>query len=83
MYEFHPDASFSDVHGEPISHISCTLSDHAAANHAAIRLSNEAFRKTLIEVNCHLHSFDTIATRCRSTLCSLETEKGVWEQLPC
>ena len=74
--QFHTDASFSDVHGELISHISCTLSDRAAANHAAIRLVNEAFGKTLIEVNCHLHPLDTIATRCRTALRSLETEKS-------
>ena len=40
--QFHTDASFSDVHGELISHIPCTLSDRAAANHASIRLVNEA-----------------------------------------
>ena len=54
----------------------CTLSDRAAANHAAFRLVNEAFGKTLIEVNCHLHPLDTIATRCRTALRSLETEKS-------
>ena len=53
------------------SHITCSVTDSAAANHAAIRTVNKAFKTTLLEVNCHLHPLDTIATKCRSTLKSL------------
>ena len=53
------------------SRITCSMTDRAAANHAAIRIVNEAFKTTLLEVNCHLHPLDTIATKCRSTLKSL------------
>ena len=74
--EFHPEMTFSHVKEQLISHISCTLTDRAAANHAAIRIVNEVFGKSLIEVNCHLHPLDTIATKCRSALLSLETEKS-------
>ena len=48
------------------------MTDRTAANHAAIRTANEAFKTTLLEVNCHLHPLDTTATKCRSTLKSLE-----------
>ena len=44
--------TFSHVKKQLNAHISCTLTDRAAANHAAIRIVNEVFGKSLIEVNC-------------------------------
>ena len=58
------------------THITCSLTDRAAANHAAIRIINEKFGTTLVEVNCHLHPIDSIASKSKSTLKSLETSKS-------
>ena len=66
------EQSISAVNKTLQSHITCSMTDRAAANHAAIRIVNEAFKTTLLEVNCHLHPLDTIATKCRSTLKLLE-----------
>ena len=52
------------------------MTDRAAANHATIVLVNEAWEKTLNELNCHLHPLDTIASSARSALKQLETVKG-------
>ncbi|XP_014674001.1 PREDICTED: uncharacterized protein LOC106814216 [Priapulus caudatus] len=59
-----------------ISNISNTMNDRAVVNQATIRKVNESWGKTLNELNCHLHPLDTIASKCRSTLKSLETENG-------
>ena len=66
------EQSISVVNKTLQSRITCSMTDRAVANHAAIRIVNEAFKTTLLEVNCHLHPLDTIATKCRSTLKSLE-----------
>ena len=65
-----------DVYRTMATHITCSLTDRAAANHAAIRIINEKFGTTLVEVNCHLHPLDSIASKCKSTLKSLETSKS-------
>ena len=59
-----------------IGNISNCMTDRVAANHAAIQLVNEAWDKTLTELNCHLHPLDTIANSARSALHQLETSKG-------
>ena len=66
------EQSISAVNKTLQSHITCSMTDRAAANHAAIRIVNEAFKTTLLEVNCHLHPLDRFPTKCRSTLKSLE-----------
>ena len=65
-----------DVYKTMSTHITCSLTDRAAANHAAIRIINEKFGTTLVEVNCHLHPLDTIASKTKSTLQLLETSKS-------
>ena len=65
------EQSISAVNKTMQSRITCSMMDHAAANHADIRIV-KALKTTLLEVNCHLHPLDTIATKCRSTLQSLE-----------
>ncbi|KAK6189815.1 hypothetical protein SNE40_001804 [Patella caerulea] len=65
-----------DVYKTISSHISCSLTDRAAANHAAIRIVNEELGANLVEVNCHLHPLDIIASKCKSTPKSLETSKS-------
>ena len=78
-YTFHDNSedtmAIKDIYKIMSSHITCSLTDRAAANHAAIRIVNEKFGTTLIEVNCHLHPLDSIANKCKSTLKSLETSK--------
>ena len=58
------------------ANISNSLTDRCASNHAAIRLVNSAWNKTITELNCHLHPLDSVATNVRSALKSLQTEKG-------
>ena len=65
-----------DVYRTMATHITCSLTDRAAANHAAIRIINKKFGTTLVEVNCHLHPLDSIASKSKSTLKSLETSKS-------
>jgi hypothetical protein len=65
-----------DVYKTMSSHITWSLTDRAAANYAAIRIVNEAFETTLVEVNCHLHPLDSIATKCKSTLKLMEITKS-------
>ena len=49
------------------------MMDRVAANRAAIVLVNEAWHKTINELNCHLHPLNTIASSSRSALRQLET----------
>ena len=65
-----------DVYKTMSTHITCSLTNRAAANHAAIRIINEKFGTILVEVNCHLHPLDTIASKSKSTLKLLETSKS-------
>ena len=71
--EFHPESKYNEVKDRLVCNITCTITDRAAVNHAAIRIVNETFGTTLIEVNCHLHLLDTIATKSRGALKSLES----------
>ena len=59
-----------------ISNVTNCMTDRAAANHATIVLVNESWEKTLTELNCHIHSLDTIASSARSALKQLEKVKG-------
>ena len=66
-----------------IENISNTLTDRCAANHAAIQLVEQAWNKSLNELNCHLHPLDSIATKTRSALRKCEgdipgVDKGLW-----
>ena len=54
--------NFNDVHTTIISHISNTMTDRAAVNHATIVQLELSWRKSLNELNCHLHPLDTIAS---------------------
>jgi hypothetical protein len=66
------ELSVKEVNKTMQSHIKCSLTDRAAANHAAIRIVTEEFGSTLVEINCHLHPLDTIATKSKTALKSLE-----------
>ena len=52
-----------------ISNIVNTLTDRCAANHAAIGLVNQAWNKSLNELNCHLHPLDSVATKAHTAKC--------------
>lgn len=51
-----------------INNITNTMSDRCAANHAAIRVVNREWGKTLNKLNCHLHPLDSISSSVRSAL---------------
>ena len=48
------------------------MSDRAVVNHATIQRLELSWRKSLNELNCHLHPLDTIASKTRSTLKIME-----------
>ena len=52
------------------------MTDRCVANSAAIRIVDGVWKKTLNELNCHLHPLDSIATSCRTALKKLETTTG-------
>ena len=67
VYTFHDNSedtmAIKDIYKIMSSHIICSLTDRAAANHAAIQIVNEKFGNTLVEVNCHLHPLYSIASK--------------------
>ena len=50
------------------------MTDRATVNHATIQRLELNWRKTLNELNCHLHPLDTIASSMRTTLKSEEPQ---------
>ena len=75
-YSEYTGTEFQTVRTNIIDNISNCMMDRVAANHAAIVLVNEAWHKTINELNCHLHPLDTIASSSRSALRQLETLSG-------
>ena len=65
---FHEDVNYNAIRSKMISNIANSMSDRCPANHAAIRLVNSSWIKSLNELNCHLHPLDSFATSCRSSL---------------
>ncbi len=47
-----------------------------AANHAAVRIINDYWGKSLNELNCHLHPLDSVSSCCRSALKKEEGTQG-------
>jgi hypothetical protein len=81
LYSKFHDLDYNAVRSQMVSNISCTMSDRAAVNHAAVRLINENFKKTLLEVNCHLHPLDTIASKCKSEVKKIEEKENFTSSL--
>ena len=77
VYQSFHGGQFQECRQRVIDHVANSMTDRAAANHAAIRLINESWGKTLNELNCHLHPLDTIASSCRSALNKSEKNRGV------
>ena len=71
-YCYFNDADYQTASGNVISNITSTMSARCAANTAALRLVQAAWKKPLHELNCHLHPLDTIASSTRTTLKRLE-----------
>nr|KAI8746894.1 FAM200A-like protein [Biomphalaria glabrata] len=57
-----------------IKNISNTMSDRAAVNYPTIRIVCDIWQKPLNELKCNLHPLDTIASRCKTELKTMETE---------
>ena len=75
-YSEYTGTEFQTVRTNIIDNISNCMMDRVAANHGAIVLVNEAWHKTINELNCHLHPLDTITSSSRSALRQLETLSG-------
>ncbi|KAL8584667.1 hypothetical protein ACOMHN_002396 [Nucella lapillus] len=80
--DFHR-ADYQECRKTIISHISNTMTDGDAVNHAAVRLISRSWGKTLNELNCHLHPLDSIASACRRALKSLEKKRGLLFGVDC
>ena len=59
------------------SNISCIMSDRAVVNAAAVRILEDDFGSTLAHVHCNLHPIDSITSKCKTLVQSLERERGV------
>ena len=59
-----------------IGNITNTLTDQCAVNHAAIRVVNREWGKSLNVLNCHLHPLDSIATAAHNSLKQQEESRG-------
>ena len=72
--QINANAAFQETRCKMISNVKNTMTDRAAANHAAIRLINEHWGKSLNDLHCNLHPLDSISTCCRVALKSEEKE---------
>ena len=61
-YSEYTDTKFQTTRTNIIDNISNCMMDRVAGNHGAIVLVNEAWHKTISELNCHLHPLDSIAS---------------------
>ncbi|KAK6168188.1 hypothetical protein SNE40_022065 [Patella caerulea] len=73
---FNEGSNYQETRLSIINNITNSMSDRCAANHAAIRLVNSEWKKTLNELHCHLHPLDSIASSTRAALKRLEETKG-------
>ena len=62
---------------QQIINISNTMTDRAAVNRSTVLKIEEAWGKSLNELNCHLHPLDTMASACRQGLKPLQQKKGL------
>ena len=81
VHSYFNKSSFEECKAKLINNISNTMTDRCAANHAAIRLLNEEWDKSLNELNCHLHPLDSFSTSVRSSLAKLESSQKISSQL--
>jgi len=61
---------------ENISRITNSMTDRWAENHAALRIISSAWKKSLNELNCHLHPLDSFASACRTAPRILQPHEG-------
>ena len=70
------DTSCGIIKKKLINKIKCTMTDRAYVNHATVLKLNEMWNSKLLETNCHLHPLDSIATKVRSRLASLQLNQN-------
>ena len=75
-YCYFMDKDFVQTKENIVSRITNSMTDRCAANHAALRIISSAWRKSLNELNCHLHPLDTFASACRTALRKLQPHEG-------
>ena len=75
IYAAFNECEFEDCRHKIISNISNTMTDRATVNHATISRLELAWRKTLNELNCHLHPLETIASICKKSLKDIENQE--------
>jgi hypothetical protein len=51
-----------------ITHIKNSMSDRAAVNNATVKKLEEVCGTNILQLNCHLHLLDTMASSCRAAL---------------
>ena len=73
---FHEGASYQDTRQKIIDNIANTITDRCASNHAAVRIVNSEWGKSLNELHCNLHPLDSIASAVRAALKKLEEGRG-------
>ncbi|ELT87136.1 hypothetical protein CAPTEDRAFT_189537 [Capitella teleta] len=71
---FHPSSTFEATRKLIINNISNSMTERCAANHAAISLVEQRWKWKIMELNCHLHPLDSIASKVRSGLKKVKRE---------
>ncbi|ELU15948.1 hypothetical protein CAPTEDRAFT_190637, partial [Capitella teleta] len=77
VYSSYQSLNYSIVFEKIKMNVTCTMSDRAKVNHAAVRLVNSSLGKELVEVNCHVHPLDSMASVCKSALREAEVQRGL------
>ncbi|ELU14182.1 hypothetical protein CAPTEDRAFT_185504 [Capitella teleta] len=68
VYCFFRGGSFSDIHQHMIDNIANVMTDRCSTKYAAVELVNDLWKKQLVELNCHLHPLDSLASKTRAAL---------------
>lgn len=71
------DCNPKNVEIKLVQNISNSLTDHWAVNHPTTELVSQAWDKLLNELNCHLHSLDSLVTKAKRTLKDYEKNTGL------
>ena len=75
IYSSFEEIDFQNCCNLLIDGITNTMTDRATANHTTICQLKLARNKSLNELNCHLHPFETIASCCKTALKTTEDEE--------
>lgn len=75
VYSNFNSIDYQETRAKLVDNVTNTLTDRCASNHAAIRLVNETWDKSLNELNCHLHPLDSISNKVRTALKKYEKDR--------